>query len=99
MRETIIVILKPGKDSLKPESYQPISLLTLDVKILARVLANRSSSYFNILVHKDQNGFIPIRAASTNIHRLFLNMQLSVDNGGTRAILSLDAQKAFDVVE
>lgn len=85
MKETIIiVILKAGKDPLKPESYRPISLLTLDVKILARVLANRVPRYINSLIHKDQTGIIPSRSVSTNVQRLFL--KLPMDNGGTGAI-------------
>lgn len=36
MNEAVIVlILKPGKDSLSPDSFRPISLLTTDVKLLA----------------------------------------------------------------
>lgn len=42
MREAIIVlILKPGKDPGYPETYRPISLLQVDFKILAKILALR----------------------------------------------------------
>lgn len=99
METIIIIILKPDKDPLKPGSYRPISLLTSDVKILAKVLANRLSRHIDTLIHRDQTGFIPSRSAATNIRRLFLNLQLPMDNGGAGAILSLDAQKAFDMVE
>lgn len=37
MREALISILKVGKNSEEFEAYQPISLMTADVKILGKV--------------------------------------------------------------
>ena len=95
----IVVILKPGKDAMSPDSYRPISLLSFDVKLLARVLANRLSKCIHHVVHRDQSGFIPTRSTAQNLRRLFLNLQIPVDNPGDRAMFSLDAAKAFDSVE
>lgn len=36
----IIVLPKPGKNPQHPESYRPISLLPVDIKILAKVLSS-----------------------------------------------------------
>ncbi|CAJ0953013.1 unnamed protein product [Ranitomeya imitator] len=39
MREAVIVVIpKEGKDLKQPESYRPISLLTIDVKLLAKMM-------------------------------------------------------------
>lgn len=100
MQEAIIVALsKPGKDRLLPDSYRPISLLHSDVKLLARVLATRLSKVIGGLFHRDQSGFIPTRYNADNIRRLFMNLQVPTDDPGGRAILSLDATKAFDSAE
>lgn len=42
MQEAVIILLpKPSKDQMLPESYWPISLLPVDAKILAKVLATQ----------------------------------------------------------
>lgn len=63
MGEALIVLIpKPGKDPLYPESYHPISLLQLDVKILAKILALRLNKVVLGLVHADQTDSCPIKS-------------------------------------
>lgn len=57
MQEAIIILLpKPGKDPLLPESYWPISLLPVDAKILAKVLATRLTRVCPSLIHSFHSG-------------------------------------------
>lgn len=95
----IVLILKPGKDPFYPESYRPISLLQLDVKILAKILALRLNKLILSLIHADQPGFMPNKNTAFNLRRLFMNLQATHDNVGSRVVVSLDAPKAFDSVE
>lgn len=101
MREAIIIlILKPGKDPSLPGSYRLISLLPVDIKLLAKVLANRLGLVITEVVHADQTGFMPKQSTTINLRRLFINLQLgSVRYRGGRAVLSFDAAKAFDSVK
>lgn len=67
----------------------------MDIKILA-IRLNR---VIQKLVHPDQSGFISGRSTSINIRHVHLNLQIPADGDGSRAILSLNAAKAFDSLE
>lgn len=49
----VILKPKPGKDLLFPGCYRPISLLQLDVKNLAKILALRLNKVILSLIHPD----------------------------------------------
>lgn len=92
MGEALIVLIpKPGKDPLFPESYRPISLLQLDVKILAKILALRLNKVILCLIHPDQTVFMPNKNTAFSLRRLFMNLQAEQDNIGSRVVVSLDA--------
>lgn len=96
----ISLIYKTNKDPLDPGSYRPISLLNVDNKILAKILAMRLESVLPTVVSPDQTGFIKDRQLFFNIRRLF-NI-IYTKNSSKREmeiLLSLDAEKAFDRVE
>lgn len=96
---TISVLLKKGKDPLKCESFQPVSLLCCDYKILTKVLASRLESVMHTMIHPDQTGFITGRQLFGNIRRHF-NILYSPETPPTaEVLLSLDARKAFDWIE
>lgn len=95
----ITLILKKGKEPTDCKSYRPISLISLDIKILSKILANRLNRVISTLIHPDQVGFICNRFASDNIRRL-INVMWTVRNNNSPIVaVSLDTEKAFDCVE
>uniref|UniRef100_A0A6I8SLC4 Reverse transcriptase domain-containing protein n=1 Tax=Xenopus tropicalis TaxID=8364 RepID=A0A6I8SLC4_XENTR len=95
----IVLLPKQGKDPHLCESFRPISLLTADVKIFAKVLARRLSRVITKIIHPDQIGFIPAKTAALNTRRLYLNLAHASAGQGAKAIAALDITKAFDTVE
>lgn len=94
----ITLIPKPGKPPTERGSYRPISLMCCDTKILCKALARRLERYVPSLIPNDQNGFVLGRQAFHNIRRL-LNILYEKYDAKDNAILSLDAEKAFDRIE
>ena len=96
---TITLIPKVDKDLEDPGSYRAIALLNTDQKILTKILSRRLSSVISKLIHYDQTGFIPKRYSSHNLRRLFNVLYSKRKRDMDLAVISLDAEKAFDQVE
>ena len=90
---------KPRKDLLSPASWRPICLQGVDLKIVAKVIAERIKKVVEQVVHDDQIGF---RAGKYIGETLQLIMDL-IDYTDKQKmpgyIVSLDIEKAFDSVE
>lgn len=66
----ITLLLKKNKDPLSCLNYRPISLISSDVKILAKVLVSRLEPYIDNMIHYDQTSFLKGRLAPDNMRRL-----------------------------
>lgn len=94
----ISVLLKKDKPPLKCSSYRPISLITTELKLFAKVLVKRLESCVGKLIHCDQTGFLKWRLASDNVRCLFDILHTSELDAHPADVFSLDALKAFDRV-
>lgn len=100
LQEALIsLICKPEKDPTLPSSYRPISLLNIDLKLIAKVIALRLDKYLPSLINKDQTGFIRNRNSTNNLRRLFHIISEAKQSEEPAVVVSLDAEKAFDRVE
>ncbi len=96
---SISLLLKKDKDPLSCSSYRPISLLNVDVKILAKVLALCLESVLPTIISSDQTGFIKNRQSFFNIRRTLNILYTSSSSQCPEVLLSLDTEKAFDRME
>ncbi len=95
----ISLILKKNKDETDRASYRPIALQNFDRKVVTKILAIRLNKHLSSIIHPDQTGFIPVRLSLFNAPRLLNTIYANHTKANEAAILSLDAQKAFDQVE
>lgn len=95
---SISLLLKKDKDPTSCGSYRPISLLNVDCKILAKILAIRLQRVLPDIISLDQTGFMVGRHSFFNTRRL-LDVIFSPSSNTPEVIVTLDAEKAFDRVE
>lgn len=75
------------------------SLLNIDVKILAKILAKRLETCLPSIISGDQTGFIRGRNLFSNIRRLLNIISAPSTAIKPEVVISLDAEKAFDRVQ
>jgi hypothetical protein len=96
----VISILKPGKDPAKPTSFQPISLLDTNGKLLEKILLTR-------IIHKvggcgllqdEQFGFRPKHSTSLQLAHLIERITRNISEKRLTGAVFLDVAKAFDTM-
>lgn len=88
-----IMVPKLGKNPLLCDSFHHTSLLQSDIKILAKILARRLNKVILSLVHSVHMGFMPGKSTALNLRRLYMNIQATHEEVGSRVIVSLDAAR------
>ena len=96
-RGVISLSFKKG-DRLDPKNWRPISLLNVDYKRAARVIAGRLLKVIHLVVDKDQTCGVPCRYIGENVALLRNVVFFSTSFDVPVAILSSDQEKAFDRV-
>ena len=96
----VITLLKKGGRHVWEglDDYRPITLLNTELKILARVLANRLQLVISDLIAPEQTFAVKGRSIQNNLH-LIREVREGIKDDTEAALISLDQYKAFDRVD
>jgi len=98
-RRGVISLLPKSEENLNEIAcWHPITLLDVDYKILARMIATRIEPSLLSLIHSDQTGFIKERYIGQNIRLLDDLINFTGANKIPGILLFIDFKKTFDTV-
>lgn len=97
-RALLVLIPKGNKDKRLLTNWRPISLLNMDYKILAKVLANRLQKVISKIIHSNQVGYIKGRYIGDNIRTMLDILDITKDQTDPGLMVMIDFEKAFDTI-
>lgn len=95
----VTLLHKQGKDKTLPDSYRPITLLNVDYKLIARVIAKRLAPALNSVVDSSQTAFLPERWIGDNVSAHLEEIHYLEEVKEPGVLVFLDFEKAFDRVD
>ena len=98
-RGIISLMEKKGKEPLDTSNWRPLTLMNVDYRIVAKILARRMVLILPSLIHTDQTGFMKGRYTSQNLIKLLSTIEYCYKNNTEAIIVSFDLEKAFNKVE
>lgn len=98
-KEAIITLIpKENKDNENCANFRPVSMLNVDYKLYTSILTKRFETFISELIDEDQTGFVSGRQTQDNIRRSLQVIHTITKSKTKAALISLDAEKAFDRV-
>jgi len=96
----IVMIIKPGKEAVKTDSYRPISLLPVLSKLLERLILLRLYPIIEDreVIPKHQFGFRHYHSTIEQVHRIVNKINHSFESKQYCSSVFLDISQAFDKV-
>jgi hypothetical protein len=97
-RALITLIPKANKDKRFLKHWRPISLLNVDYKIFAKLLASRLQKVISGIINENQTGYIKGRYIGDNIRTMLDILDITQNQHDPGLLVMIDFEKAFDTI-
>lgn len=97
-KSKIIALLKPHKPEELPQSYRPVSLLSVSLKLLERLILNRIGPKIDLEIPQDQAGFRKNRSCTDQVLSLTNFIESGFQKQLKTAAVFVDLTAAYDTV-
>ncbi|CAM2111721.1 unnamed protein product [Caretta caretta] len=98
-RRAVLTLLPKTGDLCDLQNWRPVSLLSMDYKIVAKAISLRLGSVLTDVIHPDQTYIVPDHSIFDNLFLVQDLLELGRRDGLSFTLLSLDQEKAFDRVD
>ena len=99
LRRAIITLIFKKDDPENLKNWRPVSLLNVDYKLIAKVIAQRLRVVMPSVIHPDQSCAVPGRSSDDNATLLRDISDYVHSNNLQCAFIAIDQEKAFDYVD
>jgi len=95
----VVKLLHKKNDKKQIANYRPISLLTTDYKLLAKITTERMKDVLNTVIANDQQGFIKDGVITGNLILVKEVIEYCNELNEEGAVVMMDFMKAYDRVD
>ena len=95
----ITLILKKDKEKRMVESYRPITLLNVNLKVGSKAITARVSEVLPVIISEEQAAFVKDRYIGDAVRTVADVIQFTKFSNIPGILLSIDFEKAYDSVD